>query len=757
MSAQSNAHETSVPTNTNFADGHDDDADDISPGDGNGGTAPSLVTTPSLSSPQLNAAAIALGEEEELHRKQQERAEREAIHTAIVNEISEITTKPSEPMVHHNTDPTGSDEMSVNSSTELSVSDTRWNAPTLVLGEQDTLQEKRAERQRQRAARQAEEEEEEQNQQQQRRRRKEEEEAEDQQKKEKDKEKDKKNHHHQQQQQQQQQNEQEEQQQNEEQEEEQDLSDNRQVSSEDVVLRESTDHVQDDTNTDDREEWDDPALVEPESAVLSSSSALSIPEFLPSHAIIQPGAMRFRRPGESVVHLTGQQPTDAGADNLDDETRNTQDDSESIVAANRVDESHLEAAFRARMLADVVSAEQVELVSGESGDGLETKRAIRRRRNRMITVVVVLVVVAIVIGIVVGVVLPSRSEDVTPGTTVAPVVVSTPAPTPFPTTSFPSVTPSFDPTSIPSMAPTRLTVDFLIGLVQSRVPSLSFDDVTSPEWQALDWMMNNSADNEALSDDGLVHRFGMGCVGFSFSSPPGWLTSDHECLWGVGQVRCGIDNMVVRLELSWNDLSGSIPVALGLLSTAVWLDVSDNELMGSIPSELGLLTKVTVLSAFYNSLTGTISSELGLLTALNSMLFTSNSLHGTIPTELGHLTKLEELYVGRNSFIGTIPTEFGRMTRMNQLYLEINNLWGTIPTELGKMTEMQYMHLFINQLMGTIPKHLGRMTNLVELWLGYNNLTGTMPFNLCSIEIPPVITCGQIECSCCTDADFNPC
>ena len=94
---------------------------------------------------------------------------------------------------------------------------------------------------------------------------------------------------------------------------------------------------------------------------------------------------------------------------------------------------------------------------------------------------------------------------------------------------------------------------------------------------------------------------------------------------------------------------------------------------------------------------------------------------------------------------------------MNQLYLEINNLWGTIPTELGKMTEMQYMHLSVNQLMGTIPKHLGRMTNLVELWLGYNNLTGTMPFNLCSIEIPPVITCGQIECSCCTDADFNPC
>ena len=711
MSAQSNANETSVPTNTNSTHNNDDASteDDISPGDGNGGTAPSLVTTPSLSSPQLNAAAIALGEEEELHRKQQERAEREAIHTAIVNEISETTTKPSEPMVHHNTDPTGSDEMSVNSSTELSVSDTRWNAPTLVLGEQDTLQEKRAERQRQRAARQAEEEEEEQNQQQQRRRRKEEEEAEDQQKKEKDKEKDKKNHHHQQQQQQQQQNEQEEQQQNEEQEEEQDLSDNRQVSSEDVVLRESTDHVQDDTNTDDREEWDDPALIEPESAVLSSSSALSIPEFLPSHAIIQPGAMRFRRPGESVVHLTGQQPTDAGADNLDDETRNTQDDSDSFIAVDIVTDQDLEAAFRSRMLADVVSAEQVELVSGESGDGLETKRAIRRRRNRMITVVLVLVVVAIVIGIVVGVVLPSRSGDVTPGTTVAPVVVSTPAPTPFPTTSFPSVTPSFDPTSIPSMAPTRLTVDFLIGLVQSRVPSLSFDDVTSPEWQALDWMMNNSADNEALSDDGLVHRFGMGCVGFSFSSPPGWLTSDHECLWGIEDVFCEGGDTVVSLEFFRSNLSGSIPVALGLLSDLVKIDVGDNELMGSIPSELGLLTKLTVLRAFYNSLTGTIPSELGLLTEMAWLGVNGNSLHGTIPTELGHLTKLEQLFLEHNSFIGAIPTELGRITTMKTLRLFLNDLSGTVPSVF------------------------------------------------CSSTTPPQIDCGEITCGCCEDSDELQC
>jgi hypothetical protein len=47
-----------------------------------------------------------------------------------------------------------------------------------------------------------------------------------------------------------------------------------------------------------------------------------------------------------------------------------------------------------------------------------------------------------------------------------------------------------------------------------------------------------------------------------------------------------------------------------------FLDLYENELSGSLPSELGLLTAMMSLSMSYNELNGTIPSELGLMTAM---------------------------------------------------------------------------------------------------------------------------------------------
>ena len=104
-----------------------------------------------------------------------------------------------------------------------------------------------------------------------------------------------------------------------------------------------------------------------------------------------------------------------------------------------------------------------------------------------------------------------------------------------------------------------------------------------------------------------------------------------------------------------------------------------------------------------NQLTGTIPTELGNLTALLRLFLNSNSLSGSIPTELGNLTNLTVLYLYNNQLTGTIPTELGNLTNLESLHLGGNSLSGSIPTELGNLTNLRYFLLYDNQLTGTIP------------------------------------------------------
>ena len=116
----------------------------------------------------------------------------------------------------------------------------------------------------------------------------------------------------------------------------------------------------------------------------------------------------------------------------------------------------------------------------------------------------------------------------------------------------------------------------------------------------------------------------------------------YDCTWNLDQpiggwcgVTVNVDNEVTRLDLNYQDLTGTIPSELGNLRSLEELDLSGNFLIGTIPPELGKLTD------------------------LREIIFTDNKLIGTIPPELGNLLRLEEFYLDRNNLSGTIPSELG--------------------------------------------------------------------------------------------------
>ena len=97
--------------------------------------------------------------------------------------------------------------------------------------------------------------------------------------------------------------------------------------------------------------------------------------------------------------------------------------------------------------------------------------------------------------------------------------------------------------------------------------------------------------------------------GANWKANTNWLSEAPLYKWKG--VATDAEGRVLRLSLSGNELTGSIPAELAQLEYLTVLSLSGNELTGSIPAELAQLEYLTVLSLHSNELTGSIPAELG--------------------------------------------------------------------------------------------------------------------------------------------------
>jgi len=107
------------------------------------------------------------------------------------------------------------------------------------------------------------------------------------------------------------------------------------------------------------------------------------------------------------------------------------------------------------------------------------------------------------------------------------------------------------------------------------------------------------------------------------------------------------------------DLNASINTFYGVTLDAndrvTSIDLSGNNLTGTLPTELGSLTNIQALNLRNNQLTGSIPENIGNLSNLQTILsLGGNQLTGTIPIELGNLVNLERLELDNNQLSGTI-------------------------------------------------------------------------------------------------------
>ena len=210
------------------------------------------------------------------------------------------------------------------------------------------------------------------------------------------------------------------------------------------------------------------------------------------------------------------------------------------------------------------------------------------------------------------------------------------------------------------------------------------------------------------------------------------------------------DNCVTAVNLSNNQLTGTIPLEIRSLYNLQALLLDNNQLSGTIPITIGKLANLTQLQLNHNQLSGSIPLELGELTSLQQLQLNHNQLGGAIPATIGRLEDLVELHLNNNQLSGNIPELFERLNDLRKLYLNDNQLSGILPFTLisrqwlewlylqnnqlsGSIIYIQYLYsikrLYLNnnQFSGTIPAAISNFRNIEELYLNDNQLSGSIP------------------------------
>ncbi|CAH9135319.1 unnamed protein product [Cuscuta epithymum] len=261
------------------------------------------------------------------------------------------------------------------------------------------------------------------------------------------------------------------------------------------------------------------------------------------------------------------------------------------------------------------------------------------------------------------------------------------------------------------------------------------------------YVVNLDISNAGISDEAPQWLWNMSL---------GYLNLSHNQITGtipdlsstsIGIVDAGYNNLsgtvpsisplIWVLQLSQNMFSGTInslcPYAYCRIS---WLDLSNNQLTGTLPSDLRNMQASEILNVNYNNLSGEIPHSLGSLSKLKTIHLRGNGFYGELPSTLQGCPLLQQIDIGGNKLTGTIPPWLGeKYTDLAFLSLRQNRFYGVIPLEICDLTQIQVLDLSRNNLTGKIPECFDRFTALVD-----KNKTTTT-----KIEVRTVATDGYID------------
>lgn len=207
------------------------------------------------------------------------------------------------------------------------------------------------------------------------------------------------------------------------------------------------------------------------------------------------------------------------------------------------------------------------------------------------------------------------------------------------------------------------------------------------------------------------------------------------------------------LDLSQNNLTGNIPLGLGLgMSKLVSVDLSQNMLSGAFPSDICYGRVLTQLSLHKNSFSGSVPESISKCSTLQRFQVQDNKFSQNFPSGLWSLPDIALIRAENNQFTGEIPELVGVPSRLEQVQMDNNNFTGRIPQSLGRIQTMYRFSASLNDLNGNLPENFCDSPVMSIINLSHNSLSGTIPefkncIKLVSLSLADNMLTGQIPSS----------
>lgn len=231
------------------------------------------------------------------------------------------------------------------------------------------------------------------------------------------------------------------------------------------------------------------------------------------------------------------------------------------------------------------------------------------------------------------------------------------------------------------------------------------------------------------------------------------LHMQHQSLTGILD-----DNLVqmwpnlTSVDLSGNELSGTLPPSLGSMEILNRLSLAGNTFTGSIPKSYGSF-QGTLLDLEVNQLTGSFPS--GTLSGIRWLGLENNQL--TNLPSVFNAPRLRSFRAGNNTIEGRLPEFQGLWSTgsIEEILLSENRFTGTIPRSWVMLNGLGTLDLSGNELTGAVPSRLTNSSKLKVLRIQRNSITEIECWDW---EDPEwVADCGtsfgspqEIQCSCCS-------
>ncbi|KQJ89243.1 receptor kinase-like protein Xa21 isoform X1 [Brachypodium distachyon] len=241
----------------------------------------------------------------------------------------------------------------------------------------------------------------------------------------------------------------------------------------------------------------------------------------------------------------------------------------------------------------------------------------------------------------------------------------------------------------------------------------------------------------------------------------------------VGQIPTDLPPFLEKLQLSVNNLTGTIPASLANITSLNQFNFALNSIEGNIPNELRKLPALHILNAGGNQLTGTFPQAILNLSTLVSLNLGQNRLSGEVPSNLGNsLPNLQAFALANNFFHGEIPSSLINASELSKFDISSNNFTGLILRSIGRLSKLTWLNLEFNKLQarskedwefmsslanctklnafsvegnhleGEVPTSLSNLSiQLQNLYLGRNQLTGGFPSGIANL--PNLIVLGM--------------